>query len=249
MTAIDLTGRAAIVTGGSRGIGLATAAALARAGSSVVLTSRTQEAADAAAAEIGPHVIGFAAHAASEEAASKCVDFVMSRFGRVDILVNNAGTNPAYGPLVEQDHLRFAKTFDLNVWAPTLWARLAWDAWMSGNGGAIVNNASLGGLVVSRDMGIYHASKAALMHITRHLALELAPQVRVNAVAPGVVRTRLAEKLWREHEDEVKATTPLGRVGEPEDIANAVLFLLSDAAAWITGETLVIDGGQSLTGH
>ena len=179
-------------------------------------------------------------------AAQKCVDFTIERFGSLDILVNNAGTNPAFGPVVDQDHGRFAKTFDVNLWAPVLWTGLAWRAWMQEHGGTVVNTASLGGLVVGPNLGVYHASKAALIHITKQLALELAPGVRVNAVAPGVVRTRLAEALWKEHEDAVAATTPLGRIGEPEDVASAVAFLASDAASWITGETLLMDGGQIL---
>jgi NAD(P)-dependent dehydrogenase (short-subunit alcohol dehydrogenase family) len=117
---------------------------------------------------------------------------------------------------------------------------------MQEHGGTIVNTASVGGLVVGPNLGVYHASKAALIHLTKQLALELAPKVRVNAVAPGVVRTRLAEALWKEHEAAVSAVTPLGRIGEPSDVASAVAFLASDDASWITGETLVMDGGQIL---
>ena len=246
MAGLDLSGRTAIVTGASRGIGLAIAQALVDAGANVVLTSRKQEAADEAASGLGERAVGFGAHAVDEEAAQRCVDFTIERFGRLDILVNNAGTNPAFGPVVDQDHGRFAKTFDVNLWAPVLWTGLAWRAWMKEHGGTVVNTASLGGLVVGPNLGVYHASKAALIHITKQLALELAPGVRVNAVAPGVVRTRLAEALWKEHEDAVAATTPLGRIGEPEDVASAVAFLASDAASWITGETLLMDGGQIL---
>ncbi len=246
MAGLDLSGRTAIVTGASRGIGLAIAQALVDAGASVVLTSRKQEAADEAASGLGERAVGFGAHAVDEEAAQKCVDFTIERFGSLASLVNNAGTNPAFGPVVDQDHGRFAKTFDVNLWAPVLWTGLAWRAWMQEHGGTVVNTASLGGLVVGPNLGVYHASKAALIHITKQLALELAPGVRVNAVAPGVVRTRLAEALWKEHEDAVAATTPLGRIGEPEDVASAVAFLASDAASWITGETLLMDGGQIL---
>jgi NAD(P)-dependent dehydrogenase (short-subunit alcohol dehydrogenase family) len=242
-----MTGRTAIVTGGSRGIGLAVAAALAHDGANVVLTSRKRESAEAAAATLhSERVAGYGAHAADEQAASACVDFALERFGSVDILVNNAGTNPAFGPVVEQDHARFAKTFDTNVWAPILWTRLAWDAWMAQHGGTVINIASLGGLTVSAQLGIYNVTKAALIHLTRQLALELAPRVRVNALAPGVVRTRLSEALWKDGEDDVASLTPLGRIGDPADVADAVAFLASDRAAWITGETLVIDGGQVL---
>jgi NAD(P)-dependent dehydrogenase (short-subunit alcohol dehydrogenase family) len=174
------------------------------------------------------------------------VHFAVEHFGSVDILVNNAGTNPAFGPLLEQDHARFAKTLDTNVWAPILWAQLAWRAWMGEHGGVVINTASLGGLAVSPNLGVYNVSKTALIHLTRQLALELAPKVRVNAVAPGVVRTRLSEALWKEDEAHVADLTPLGRIGAPEDVAGAVAFLASDRASWITGETLVIDGGQIL---
>jgi NAD(P)-dependent dehydrogenase (short-subunit alcohol dehydrogenase family) len=247
MAAVDLSARTAIVTGASRGIGLAIAGALVAAGAQVVVTSRDQDAADEAARTLGARARGYAAHAVDGDAARACVAFTIERFGSLDILVNNAGTNPAYGPLVEQDHGRFSKTFDVNLWAPILWTSLAWEAWMKDHGGAVVNTASAGGIIVSRDLGLYGASKAALIHVTKQLALELGPKVRVNAIAPGVVRTRLAEALWKDNEDAVAAGTPLGRIGEPADIGAAVAFLVSDAASWITGETLVIDGGQMLT--
>ncbi|MGW7041126.1 SDR family oxidoreductase [Streptomyces avermitilis] len=246
MAGLDLTGRTAVVTGASRGIGLAIAQAIAAAGGNVVLTSRSQEAADAAAAQVGGTAVGVGAHAVDEEAARRCVDLTLERFGSLDILVNNAGTNPAFGPVIDQDHGRFAKTFDVNLWAPVLWTGLATRAWMGEHGGAVVNTASVGGMAFEANIGLYNASKAALIHLTKQLALELSPKVRVNAVAPGVVRTKLAEALWKEHEQAVSAATALGRIGEPADIASAVAFLVSDAASWITGETMVIDGGQLL---
>ncbi len=246
MSAADLTGRTAIITGGSRGIGLATAQRLAGAGANVVLTSRKQDSAEAAAAQVGPDAVGVAAHAVDEDAAQRCVGLALDRFGSVDILVNNAGTNPAYGPLIEQDHARFAKTFDVNLWAPLLWTSLAVKAWMGEHGGSVVNTASIGGMHFALNMGMYNATKAALIHVTKQLAAELAPQVRVNALCPGVVRTRLAEALWKDHEDAVSAGTALGRIGEPADVAAAVAFLVSDDASWITGEAMVIDGGQLL---
>jgi NAD(P)-dependent dehydrogenase (short-subunit alcohol dehydrogenase family) len=243
----DLTGRTAIVTGASRGIGLAIAAALAEDGASVVLTSRNRDAAEAAALSLGTEgVAGYGANAADEHAAAACVEFALERFGSVDILVNNAGTNPAFGPVLDQDHARVAKTLDTNLWAPILWTRLAWRAWMAEHGGTVINTASLGGLSVSPQLGIYNVTKAALIHLTRQLALELAPTVRVNALAPGVVRTRLSEALWKDDEANVASMTPLGRIGTPADVASAVAFLASDRASWITGETLVIDGGQLL---
>jgi NAD(P)-dependent dehydrogenase (short-subunit alcohol dehydrogenase family) len=243
----DLTGRTAIVTGASRGIGLAIAQALADAGANVVVTSRHRESADRAADSIaGDGAVGFAAHAVDESAAEACVAFAIERFGRIDILVNNAGTNAAFGPLVDVDYTRFTKTMDLNVWAPMLLTGLAWRAWMRENGGSVINTASVGAMTVSPNLGVYHASKAALIQQTRHLAVELAPRVRVNAVGPGIVRTRMAGALWKENEDEVAGVFALGRIGEPDDIGPAVAFIASDAASWITGATLVIDGGQML---
>jgi NAD(P)-dependent dehydrogenase (short-subunit alcohol dehydrogenase family) len=246
MTTHDFNGRTAIITGGSRGIGLAIAQRLASGGANIVLTSRKQDAADAAAKEVGGNAIGVAAHAVDEDAARHCVDLTLERFGSIDILVNNAGTNPAFGPLIDQDHARFAKTFDVNLWAPLLWTSLAAKAWMREHGGAIVNTASIGGMHTSPLMGMYNATKAALIHVTKQLALELSPKVRVNAIAPGVVRTKLAEALWKDNEDLVAGGTALGRIGEPPDVAAAVAFLVSDESSWITGETLVLDGGRLL---
>src|SRR5271156_3488426 len=230
VTTPNLNGRTAIITGGSRGIGLAIAQRLAVEG----------------AEQVGGNAIGVAAHAVDEEAARQCVDLTLDRFGSIDILVNNAGTNPAYGPLIDQDHARFAKTFEVNLWAPLLWTSLAAKAWMVEHGGAIVHTASIGGMHQSPNMGMYNATKAALIHVTKQLALELSPRVRVNAICPGVVRTKLAEALWKDTEAFVSQRTALGRIGETPDVAAAVAFLVSDEASWITGDTLVIDGGQVL---
>jgi NAD(P)-dependent dehydrogenase (short-subunit alcohol dehydrogenase family) len=246
MTSPDLSGRTAIITGASRGIGLAIAQRLAADGANVVLTARKQEGADAAAEQVGGNAIGVAAHAVDEDAAKHCVELTLDRFGGIDILVNNAGTNPAFGPLIEQDHARFTKIFDVNLWAPLLWTSLAVKAWMAEHGGAVVNTSSIGGMHQSPAMGMYNATKAALIHVTKQLALELSPRVRVNAICPGVVRTKLAEALWKDHEDAVSSSTALGRIGEPADVAAAVAFLVSDQASWITGEMMVIDGGQLL---
>ena len=246
MTTSNLDGRTAIITGGSRGIGLAVAQRLALAGANIVLTSRKQESADDAAQQVGGNAVGVAAHAVDEDAARHCVELTLDRFGSIDILVNNAGTNPAYGPLIDQDHARFSKTFDVNLWAPLLWTSLAAKAWMREHGGAVVNTASIGGMHQAPNMGMYNATKAALIHVTKQLALELSPRVRVNAVCPGVVRTRLAEALWKDHEEILSASTALERVGEPPDVAAAVAFLVSDESSWITGDTMVIDGGQVL---
>jgi NAD(P)-dependent dehydrogenase (short-subunit alcohol dehydrogenase family) len=246
MSALPLEGRVAIVTGASRGIGFAIAEKLISQGANVVVTARKPDSVADAADSLGEKAIGIAAHATDEDAAQACVRDTLDRFGRLDIVVNNAGTNPAYGPVVDQDHGRFAKIMDVNLWAPILWTQLAWNGWMRDNGGSVVNVASVAGLSTASSMGLYSASKAALLSATRTLALELAPTVRVNAVAPGLVRTRLAEALWKEHEDERNEATPMRRIGEPEDIAAAVAFLVGPEAAWVTGETFVVDGGELL---
>src|SRR6201990_2232669 len=196
---VDLTGRTAIVTGASRGIGLAIARQLADAGANVVITSRKQESADAAAAQIGEKALGVGAHAVEEDAARHCVDLTLDRFGGIDILVNNAGTNPAYGPLIDQDHARFAKTFEVNLWAPLLWTSLAVKAWMAEHGGAVVNTASIGGMHQSPYMGMYNATKAALIHVTKQLALELSPKVGSTRFAPVWFALRLPGGLGRAH--------------------------------------------------
>ena len=246
MTAPDFAGRTAIITGGSRGIGLAIGQRLAEAGANVVVTSRDQESADAAAAQINGEALGVAAHVAEDDAAQRCIELTLERFGSIDILVNNAGTNPAFGPLIDQDHARFAKIFDVNLWGPLLWTSCAVKSWMGEHGGVVVNTASIGGLSYAPLMGMYNATKAALIHVTKQLALELSPGIRVNAICPGVVRTKMAEVLWKDNEQGLSDAIPLGRIGEPVDVADAVLFLASDAASWITGQTLVMDGGQIL---
>jgi NAD(P)-dependent dehydrogenase (short-subunit alcohol dehydrogenase family) len=167
----------------------------------------------------------------------------MDRFGAVDVLVNNAATNPYQGPTLGIDLSRYDKTFQVNLRGPLVWIQEAHRAWMGEHGGSIVNVASVGGMSIDTSIGIYNTTKAALIHLTKTLAAELCPKVRVNAVAPGLVKTDMARALWEQHEELIAERMPLGRLGEPEDIANAVLFLVSDAASWMTGHTIVVDGG------
>jgi NAD(P)-dependent dehydrogenase (short-subunit alcohol dehydrogenase family) len=243
--------RTVLVTGASRGIGKATAVAFAAQGCDVVLTSRNQEALDEVAKEIlaahpGVGVLAHAAHAAEPEQAGACVDAAVARFGRIDVLVNNAGTNPFFGPLMDIGPVVAEKTVRLNQFGVVLWSQLVWKASMSRHGGAIVNVASVGGLLTEPGIGYYNATKAAVIHLTRQLAAELAPTVRVNGVAPGVVRTHLAKALWENYEEQLNAALPLGRIGEPDDIAESITFLAGEKASWITGQTLVIDGGAQI---
>lgn len=243
--------RTVIVTGASRGIGQATAESFAAQGCNVVVTSRRQDTLDQVAAGIKAaypqvDVLACAAHVGIPEQAAACVDTALERFGRVDVLVNNAGTNPYFGPLVDLDLARAEKTVQVNQYAVVLWTQLVWKAWMAERGGAIVNVASVGGLLTEPGIGYYNATKAAVIHLTRQLAQELAPGVRVNAVAPGVVRTHLARALWENFEDQLKAGLPLRRIGEPSDIADVITFLAGPGARWMTGQTLVIDGGAQI---
>src|SRR5689334_2296946 len=243
--------RTAIVTGASRGIGRATAERFAAEGCNVVLTSRRQEALDEVAGSLLStypkiEVLTHAAHAAEPDQAAACVDAAMARFGRIDVLVNNAGTNPYFGPMVDLDPARAEKTVRLNQYGVVLWTQLVWRASMSEHGGSIVNVASVGGLLTEPGIGYYNATKAAVIHLTRQFAQELAPKVRVNAVAPGVVRTQLARALWENYEQQLSEALPLGRIGEPADVAEAIGFLAGPRSSWITGQTLVIDGGAQI---
>lgn len=246
--ASGLAGRTALVTGASRGIGRAIALALAAEGANVVLSSRRQEGVDAVAAEVaerhpGVGVLARAAHVADAEQSAACVDAAVERFGSLDVLVNNAGTNPYFGPLIDIDLARAEKTVQVNQLALLSWTQLAWKASMAERGGVVVNLASIGGLATEPGIGFYNTTKAAVIHLTRQFGAELAPTVRVNAIAPGVVRTHLAKALWENHEDALAAALPLGRIGEPDDIARAAVFLAGDDSSWMTGQTLVVDGG------
>ena len=243
MTELRLDGKSALVTGASKGIGRAIAAAFAAAGADVVLSSRKAEALDEAAAAMGPRATTCVANAGDPEQAAACVDVTMERHGRLDILVNNAATNPYFGPTIDIDLGRYDKTFQVNVRGPLVWTQAAWRAWMRDHGGVVLNVASVGGLRGERGLGVYNVTKAALIHLTKTLAVELAPGVRVNALAPGLVKTEFARALWEPAEDAAAAHVPLQRLGLPEDIAGAALFLASDAGAWMTGHTLVVDGG------
>jgi NAD(P)-dependent dehydrogenase (short-subunit alcohol dehydrogenase family) len=243
---ISLEGKVALVTGASRGIGRAIAGAFAGSGASVMLSSRKQDALEATAEEIGGDTAVFAANAGEPDQIAACVAATVERFGRVDILVNNAATNPYMGRAIDIDLPRFDKTWQVNYRGPVVWAQEAWRSSMADHGGNILNIASVGGLSVETSIGHYNVTKAALIHLTRTLAADLAPGVRVNAIAPGLVKTAFARALWEPAEETIARRMPLRRLGEPDDIAGAALFLVSDLASWITGQTLVVDGGALL---
>jgi NAD(P)-dependent dehydrogenase (short-subunit alcohol dehydrogenase family) len=184
------------------------------------------------------------AHADDANEAESAVKLCIETFGAVDALVCNAATNPYFGPVLEIGLGQARKTFDVNVAGPLLWTQTAWRHWMSRHGGVVLNIASNGGYLVDANLGWYNTTKAALTHLTRQLAMEMGPVVRVNAIAPGLVKTEMSRALWEgTGGGEVASRSPLGRLGETSDIADAARFLCSDEASWITGQTLVVDGG------
>lgn len=244
-------GKVALVTGASRGIGLAIAARLVAEGARVGITARGAEALAEAVATLGGshHAVAIAGKADDDEHRRDAVTTLVETFGAIDLLVNNTGINPVAGPLVATDPDALAKTFAVNVGASIAWVGRALEAGLGQReGAAVVNVTSVAGLAPAPPLGAYGASKAALIHVTAQLALELAPAIRVNAVAPAVVKTAFARLLYEGREADVAASYPLGRLGVPQDVAAAVAFLASPDASWITGQTLVVDGGVSMAG-
>ena len=245
---VRLDGRVALITGGSRGIGLAIAQEMAASGARVMISSRKADGLEAAVATLDGEGAWFAANAGDPSDAAACVAATVERFGTVDILVNNAATNPYMGKTIDIDRPRLDKTISVNFAGPLTWTQLAWQASLREHGGNVLNIASIGGMSVETSIGAYNATKAALLHLTRTLAAELSPGVRVNAIAPGLVKTDMARALWEPNEAAIAKTLPMHRLGEPADIGRAAVFLCSDAASWITGTSLVVDGGALLHG-
>jgi len=245
----DLSGRVALVTGASRGIGSAIAQALVEHGASVVLSSRKQADLDAEAGRINSQfpdrAVAIAAHAGRQEDLERLVKATLDSFGRIDILVNNAGTNPYVGPVLEAEPAAWDKTFEVNVRGYFLLTKLVYKAWMEEHGGAVVNVASVGGIRPGPGLGVYNITKAAVIFMTRQLAREIGGKVRVNAIAPGLIKTRFAEALWGNEAilNRIVTANPMARIGTPEEIAGAVVFLVSDSASYVNGDVLVIDGG------
>ena len=243
-------GKVAIVTGASRGIGLGIAERLVAEGAKVTITARKPEALEEAAKSLGGPDVALAVAGKGDDAEHQAdaIQATIDTFGSLDLLVNNTGINPVYGPMVELDLDAARKIFEVNCLSALSWVQQAHRAWMGEHGGSVVNVSSVGGLKPAPGIGFYGASKAMLAHITAELAVELGPDIRVNAVAPAVVKTRFATALYEGREEEVASAYPLKRLGVPEDIAGVVAFLLSDDAAWLTGQVLVVDGGVTLTG-
>lgn len=243
-------GKTAIVTGASRGIGFGVAQRLVDDGARVVITARSTDTLDQAVTALGgpEHAVGVAGSADDVDHQAEAVRVAIDTFGCLDLLVNNTGSNYAHGPLMELDLADARKTVETNCMSALSWIQLAHREWMGEHGGAIVNVSSVASVRPAPQIGFYGATKAMLTYLTEQLAVELGPTIRVNAVAPAVVRTQFAAPLYAGREDAVAETYPLKRLGEPADIAGAVAFLLSNDASWITGRLLVVDGGITLLG-
>ena len=250
---IDLTGKVAVVTGASRGIGRAVALALAGAGAAVALTARRAETLAETSEAIqdgGGSAIAIGAHAGEEQSAAQIAEATSEAFGGIDILVNNAATCPHFGPLLEASDPLWDKTMDVNLRGPWRTARHCVPLMRERGGGVIVNIASIAGLTPQPGVGLYCLSKAGLVMLGQVMAAELAAEgIRVHTVAPGFVRTRFSQALWSDDAEREKmlANIPQGRIGRPEEIAHAVTFLASDLAPFATGDVMIVDGGQMVS--
>jgi NAD(P)-dependent dehydrogenase (short-subunit alcohol dehydrogenase family) len=247
----NLAGRVAIVTGSSRGIGFRIAQRLVMEGWRVCLTGRGKDSLEQALETLNApdRVMGVAGKADDSQHQESTVKSVLESYGSIDLLVNNTGINPVYGPLMTVDLAAARKTFEVNILSGLRWTQLTYEHWMAKHGGCVVNVASITGLTAANNIGVYGVSKAAVIAMTRQLGYELGPQVRVNAVAPGIIKTDFSKALYEENEEDVVSSHPMGRLGAPNDVAGAVLFLASEDAGWITGQTIVLDGGLTLGGR
>lgn len=246
---LRLDGKTAIITGGSRGIGLGIAKSFHDAGANVMLTSRKTEGLEAAMAELGggERLHMSPSHVGNPEDAERIVDETIAHFGACDILVNNAATNPHAGPMIDCELGKLDKTWEVNLRGPFAWTQAAWTKWMAEHGGSVINISSVGGFGTSEALGVYCVLKSALIHMTKQLAAEMGPNVRVNCIAPGLIRTDFARVLWEgDRGEQVSKRYPLKRLGEPSDIGDAALWLAA-GAPWVTGETIRVDGGELIS--
>ena len=246
----NLDGRVALVTGGSRGLGLQMAEVLGELGATVVITARKEGELKEAHDTLTRQSIKAEAivnDLQDTDAVEPLVQGIIDKHGQIDVLVNNAATNPYAGPMIDADLPRWRKTIDVNMTAPFAWTQLVWQKYQKDNGGVVLNISSVGGLETNPMLGVYDVTKAALIHMTKQLAAELAPGVRVNAICPGLIKTDFARMLWEgDAGDMVAQQYPLKRLGEVEDIAGAALYLAADTGSWITGQALVLDGGGQI---
>ena len=250
----DLTGKVAIVTGASRGIGETIAQTLAKAGAKVAIASRKQEDLQAVADEIkaaGGEAVAIACHTGKREQVQALVQQVLETWGRVDIVVNNAATNPHFGPMITSEEWQWDKTFEVNIKGYFWLAQAAIPAMEQQGGGSIINVASVAGLNPGTAMGVYSVSKAAVIAMTKQLAQELGhANIRVNALAPGLIKTKFSSALWGNEDinNKILGSTPLGRIGTTDEVAAAALYLASDEAAFTTGTVITMDGGSLVNG-
>ena len=250
----DLTGKVAIVTGASRGIGETIAQTLAKAGAKVAIASRKQEDLQAVADEIkaaGGEAVAIACHTGKREQVQALVQQVLDTWGRVDIVVNNAATNPHFGPMITSEEWQWDKTFEVNIKGYFWLAQAAIPAMEQQGGGSIINVASVAGLNPGTAMGVYSVSKAAVIAMTKQLAQELGhANIRVNALAPGLIKTKFSSALWSNEDinNKILGSTPLGRIGTTDEVAAAALYLASDEAAFTTGTVITMDGGSLVNG-
>ena len=250
----SLVDKVALITGGTRGIGLAIARTFAAAGARVMIASRKQENVDAALASFDASdgaVLGMTAHTGSQEAVQALAAYTIDAFGGIDILVNNAATNPHFGPMLTAEESQWDKILDVNVKGYFRMIKACVPHMQKRGGGKIINLASIAGQLPLPGMGVYSVSKAAVIMLTKVLAVELAPMnIQVNAIAPGLIKTRFSAALWRNQQiyQAITRTIPQGRMAEPEEVAGIALYLASHASDFTTGATVVVDGGQILNG-
>lgn len=250
MDRFSLSGKTAIITGATRGIGLAIAAGFLEAGGNVVICSRKQENVNEAVNELKSekdNLLGIACHIGKEEDIAQLVEQTIERFGRVDILVNNAGTNPYFGPIIDSDESAWDKTMDVNLKGPYMLSKRCAGKMIEQGGGSIINVSSVAGLTASSMQGIYSISKAALIMLTKVLARELGSHnVRANCICPGLIKTQLSKALWsnQEHEKSLTSMKALGRIGSTDELVGAAIYLASDASSFTTGSTIQVDGGM-----
>ncbi|KGK83257.1 short-chain dehydrogenase [Desulfosporosinus sp. HMP52] len=249
---LSLEGKVALVTGGSRGIGKAIALTLADAGADVVVSSRKLEDLQLVANEIrgmGRRALAVTAHGRESEDIRKLVETIKNEFGRIDILVNNAATNPAMGPIVDMEEKMYDQIMNTNLKGYTLLSQLAAKLMISQGGGAIVNISSILGVTPGYGLGLYSISKAAIIMLTKSMAKELGEHnIRVNGIAPGYVQTSFSKALWSNEAlmKEKLKDIPLKRIAQPEEVGRTVLYLVSEASAYVTGQTIIMDGGASI---